>query len=193
MELRRLIAVTNRHGLVHWQADQGTYFVTFSLFDALPVQIARQGRRQVEELLDLGRGAAYMVDRAVATIVFDALKFFHGDRYFLHALCVMPNHVHVVFRTAPRGSLDKILHSWKSYTAKEANRILGRTGTFWEREWRDSLISDEKELAAACAYVLGNPAKAGLLEWKWVERFDTPFKVTYEDGGRLEAGGTRRE
>jgi putative transposase len=36
-----------------------------------------------------------------------------------------------------RNSLDRIVHSWKSYSAHRANRILGRSGTFWHRDYFD--------------------------------------------------------
>lgn len=102
----------------------------------------------------------------MATLVENSLLHFDGDRYRLLAWCIMPNHVHVLIETItinglpgsagiPAGktsqhsphSLSKIIHSWKSFTATEANRILGRTGPFWFREYHDRYIRDEKHLA----------------------------------------------
>jgi len=80
----------------------------------------------------------------------------------------MPNHVHVVTRLLGTQSLASILHSWKSYTAKLANKILGCRGEFWMREYFDRIVRDEDDLRATIAYVLANPAKAGLVDWKWV-------------------------
>ena len=80
----------------------------------------------------------------------------------------MPNHVHVVIRTKSDETLDGICGSWKSYTAHEANRILGREGRFWEREYFDRLIRDERDLEDTVSYVLNNPSKAGLTDWPWV-------------------------
>jgi REP-associated tyrosine transposase len=111
-----------------------------------------------------------------------ALKHWDGERYRLLAWCVMPNHVHVVFRLLPGEGLAAILSSWKSYTAKEANRILGRTGKFWEREYWDRLIRSEDHLERAIAYVESNPGKAGLWDWPWVSRCGRDAPTT--------AGGT---
>ena len=58
---------------------------------------------------------------------------------------VMPNHVHAVFRALPNWPLEKIMHSWKSFTGKEANRMLKRVGDFWEEEYFDHLIRDKEE------------------------------------------------
>ncbi len=60
------------------------------------------------------------------------------------------------------------MNSWKSYTARMANRILGRTGAFWQREYYDRLIRNENEFERAVRYVLENPVRAGLKNWEWV-------------------------
>ena len=58
---------------------------------------------------------------------------------------MMPNHVHVVLRILPGQDLAKVLHSWKSFTAKMANQMLRRDGAFWQREYYDHLVRDEHE------------------------------------------------
>ena len=102
----------------------------------------------------------------------------------------MSNHVHVVFKPfldekslsvkadAERLSYEStepplavIMHSLKSYTANEANKILKRSGAFWETESYDHVVKDEQEYHRVVAYVLNNPVKAGLVrewrEWPW--------------------------
>ena len=80
----------------------------------------------------------------------------------------MPNHVHVVFRQLADHTLAGIVHGWKSYTAKEANRLLRRTGVFWQREYYDHLVRDEADFRRIVRYVLENPKEAGLRDWPWV-------------------------
>ena len=67
--------------------------------------------------------------------------------------------------------LDVIMHSLKSYTANEANKILQRSGAFWETESYDHVIRNDAEYHRVKAYVLNNPVKAGLVadwrEWPW--------------------------
>ena len=69
-------------------------------------------------------------------------------------------------------TLSGILRSRKTYTSREANRILGATGkTFWQPESYDHWIRDDEEKARICRYIRMNPVKAGLCktpeEWKW--------------------------
>jgi len=123
---------------------------------------------KIEHYLDSGVGSCYMKDNRVAKVVADALMHFESERYDLAAWCVMPNHVHVVLHPILDHKLEDILHSWKSYTAKEANRILGRTGSFWQTEPYDHLIRNKADFLHAVRYVLENPAAAGLRNWKWV-------------------------
>lgn len=184
--------------LPHWTRDGAWYAVTFRLWDSLPqelleswvferknlVKTAEQMKRplskheeqrlaylyseKIEQYLDAGIGSCYMKDDRVAELIANALRHFEDQRYRLAAWCVMPNHVHVVVQPSGDHELPDILHSWKSYTAKEANKILGRRGTFWQTECYDHLIRDEVDFLHAINYVLENPVKAGLREWKWV-------------------------
>ena len=82
----------------------------------------------------------------------------------------MPNHVHAVVQPLPGYEVPGIVHSWKSFTAKEANRLLGRTGQFWQPEPYDHLIRNENDFKRQVEYVLNNPVRAGLRNWKWVGR-----------------------
>ena len=142
-------------------------------------------RERAEELLDMNTGKCWMRDQRVAEIVANALMHFDEDRYLLLAWCVMPNHVHVALNA--RDAIDRILHSWKSFSAKEANRLLGRHGEFWQADYFDRTIRDQKDFDRTLRYVTENPAKAGLANWRWVrtypERFVSPAE-TAGDGGR---------
>ena len=80
----------------------------------------------------------------------------------------MPNHVHVLFRLLADCKLAEVLHTWKSYSAKNANRLLRRTGKFWQHEYYDHLVRSEEEFYRTVTYVLDNPNKAGLRNWRWV-------------------------
>src|SRR5258708_17595925 len=82
----------------------------------------------------------------------------------------MPNHVHALLEVW-QTPMSKILKGWKGYTAKEANRILGREGTFWEDDYFDRYIRDEEHFRRVVRYIENNPVKAGLVraatEWPW--------------------------
>lgn len=146
--------------------------IVFRLADSLPAQITRdiaRVRREdrvlaIDAALDNGYGRRDLARSSVATLVQRAVIAFNGERYALFAWWVMPNHVHVLLAIKSGFTLDRIVPSWKSCTAKEANRILGRAGTFWAPEYFDRFMRDDQHLASTAAYIEGNPVKAGLCE-----------------------------
>ena len=128
-------------------------------------------RRRIAKYEDAGHGECWLRDPRIAALVEGALLRFDGQRYRLIAWCVMPNHVHALIETWDRWPLAGVLHSWKSYTANEANKLLDRTGTFWFREYHDRFIRDENHFAKAVEYIAQNPVQAGLAkvaeDWIW--------------------------
>lgn len=109
----------------------------------------------------------------IAKIVADALAFFNEKRYRLFAWCVMPNHVHAIVQPMCDQTLSGILHSWKSFTAKKANMLLGTKGAFWQREYFDRFVRTEDELRQAIEYVWSNPELAGIKNCRWRWKADT--------------------
>ena len=211
------VRIRNRGRLPHREKEEGLYFITFNLADSLPKKaiekivernrilnfakgvgahltpaqkelIAKYSQKQVESYYDRGSGECLLKDPRVAEALATALRFWHGKRYRLVAWCIMPNHVHVVCRFLPGQSLSEAVKSWKVYSARETNRILNRKGPLWRREYYDRLIRKEGELDRAVGYVLSNPERAGLRDWKWVwsegrETLSTAGQVT---GGTLK-------
>ena len=93
----------------------------------------------------------------------------------------MPNHIHLVFKLlSDVSSIGDIMGSIKKYSARRSNKILKRTGAFWQAESFDRLVRDDVELYFIIKYVLLNPVYAGLTEnWKlWEGTFCRPeFEV----------------
>ncbi len=127
--------------------------------------------KRIAAMLDLGVGKCHLRDPRIAKMVEDSLLYFDAERYRLLCWCVMPNHVHTMIEILPAHPLEEVLHSWKSFTSKEANRILKRKGNFWQREYHDRFIRDDDHYAWAFRYIKGNPVKAGLVataeDWRW--------------------------
>jgi len=98
----------------------------------------------------------------VAEMVQNSLLFFDRVRYRLSAWLVMPNYVHMLLTPCENQDVSAILHSLKSYTANEANKLSGRTGQFWQPESFDRWIRDADHFARVIAYIENNPVKAGL-------------------------------
>jgi putative transposase len=168
--------------LPHRDAPGLLQFLTFRLHDSFPasrrgeweallrIEDNRQRRIQLEEYLDRGHGVCWLGRPEIAALAEGALRYFHGQRYELLAWAVMPNHVHVLVQIweTPLASLAR---SWKRYVAREANKLLHRAGHFWERDYWDTYMRDEEQLARARRYTEQNPVKAKLIreakDWPW--------------------------
>ncbi len=126
----------------------------------------------MDRYLDTTRqGPMYLRQERIAQIVVDSLgRGVELGHYSLRAWVVMANHVHVLL--SPKVAPSRLLQSLKGYTAREANRVLGRTGeTFWQAESYDHWVRDEQELDKIVAYIENNPVKAGLVaraqDYRW--------------------------
>ena len=124
-------------------------------------------RKRIARYEDEGHGKCWLRDQRLGKLVEQALLHFDGERYRILAWCVMPNHVHVLFETMIGFPMDELLHSWKSYTANEANKIIGRKGEFWQREYCDRYIRNAEHFTQAIRYIDGNAALAGLVKYPW--------------------------
>jgi REP element-mobilizing transposase RayT len=184
--------------LPHWTRHDAIYFVTFRLTDSLPATVQKQllferedAARSAAELerlmtptetrklrhlysakisayLDAGHGRCLLKEDAAANIVCESLLRFISVRYDLPAWCVMPNHVHVLIRPLSGWRLDKIVHTWKSYTAHAVNKAMNERGQLWQEEYYDHMVRSEGDLYRCIEYIRTNPQRAGLHGWKWV-------------------------
>jgi Transposase IS200 like len=163
-----------RRKLPHWRQKAVIYFVTFRLADSLPVQklqalkeektrwlalnplphnesqrkdYNRNFSLRIHEWLDSGYGSCVLARPEIYRMVEGALKFFDEKRYVLGEYALMPNHVHALVQPLGDHELDQILHSWKSYTAKEINKLISSKGSVWHRETYDRIVRSPAQLA----------------------------------------------
>jgi putative transposase len=132
--------------LPHWRLDSAVYFVTWRL--------------------EKDQAALSVIERdRVAT----TLRHFDGTRYELLAYVVMDDHVHVLVKPAAMFPLERIVHSWKSYSGRNMHDGQ-RAGRVWQREYYDRIVRDEVEFADSLAYILDNPGRRwqGVGEYPWV-------------------------
>ena len=181
--------------LSHWQQKGAVYFVTFRLADAVPHNLrtrwesereawlhihpqpwSAEAEREyqdrfsgaVERWLDAGHGSCILRRRDCAAVVAEALRHFDGERIAQIAWVVMPNHVHAVFVLNSAWLLENIILSWKGFTARHINALIGRIGTVWQRDYFDRLVRNAKHLANCIRYIRRNPHKARLREHEFV-------------------------
>jgi len=174
----------HRRNLPHWCQAGTTYFVTFHLRDSLPARklaaFKEQKRRwltlnspphnerQIQEFrrnfteridrwLDAGHGSCILANSMINRMVRDALCFFDTVRYELGEHVVMPNHVHALVTPIGDFQLTKIVHSWKSFTARRINEMRGSTGPVWHPESFDHIIRSPQQLTRIEEYIRNNP------------------------------------
>ena len=124
----------------------------------------------LDRLLDNARtGPLFLRQPEIAQLVVDAIHYCDGKQYQLHSYVVMANHVHLL--VTPLVPVSKVTQTLKRFTAREANRMLGRSGRFWQEESYDRLVRDRAECERILRYIEWNPVKCGLVaepsEFPW--------------------------
>jgi putative transposase len=176
----------SRGYLPHFDSPGSRQMITYRLDDAMPasrrhewealleVEDERERIIKIEAYLDAGHGKCYLRRTEIASIVQENLLHFDGQRYRLLAWVVMPNHVHTLIEMQET-PLAEVLHGWKSFTGKLANRRLRRSGDFWQAEYFDRYIRNEEHLEKAVRYIENNPVKAGLVKFAHEWRYGSAF------------------
>ena len=160
--------------LPHWQPDGRATFLTWRLRGSLPRGFVRRLDRLQKkpgeqflaadlELDGAATGPRWLHDPRIASCVERAIRHGADGRYFvLHAYVVMPNHVHILVE--PLAPLRRITNGIKGASAREANRILRRTGSaFWQEESFDHWIRNSSQFEKIRTYIEHNPVNAGLV------------------------------
>jgi len=158
----------NKNFLPHIDMIGYYQFVTFRTFDSLDnfvfkireQKISNSKKEfEIDKYLDSSKKGCYLNGE-----VLEYLKeyFISKDKvlYDLIAFCIMPNHIHIIFKQ--KIELSKIMKQIKGATASKINKMLNKSGRFWEENYYDKVIRDNKHFAIVYEYVKNNPLKVGL-------------------------------
>jgi len=141
-----------RRNLPHIERDDASYFVSFS---------TRYG---------------LILSEDARTLVFNHCLFENGRKVELHAVVVMPDHVHLLFTPLKNEkeqpyTLAEIMHGIKGASAHSVNSLIGRLGPLWQPESFDRIPRTDAGFNLKKMYIIGNPIAAGLArephEYKW--------------------------
>jgi len=156
--------------LIELSKDRAAWIATYGMQDIfhLPIDVQREYhwlfRVRVERWLDSGAGSCALRDPEARQMMRDTLHHFDGERYQLGTFAIAGNHVHVLVVPFPGIDPSSIMHSWKSYTAKAINRIIGRTGSFWKTENFDHVVRSAVHLAKYEGYILRHVKQGAYVE-----------------------------
>jgi len=176
--LSRFAHVTTWHGqLPHWECPGVAVFVTFRLGDALPQERLRELaqdldsihlqkevdheawrllRAKVETWHDQGAGSCLFARPEIRQEVEASIHYYDGRRYVLYSHIVMPNHVHLLFMPQDGQTIQNIVRDLKHFLSVKFRSLKTWNGEFWQREYWDSMIRDERHFQKALNYIKGN-------------------------------------
>ena len=159
------------HIVRQWYARRSTWLAQHGISTAMPdwkdklavlpeeqrVRFHETFSRQYLENLDKGLGSCVLKQPRFSKVVADNLLYFNGDRYHIGDFVVMPNHVHLLVCLLGNTDLLKQCRSWKKFSAGKINKMLGRTGRFWQEESFDHLVRSPEQFCAIQEYIRSNP------------------------------------
>jgi REP element-mobilizing transposase RayT len=105
----------------------------------------------------------------------------HGRRLQMHAVVVMPEHVHLLMSVLRNEdgwpiALPLILKAIKGTSARHVNRELGTSGPVWQEESFDHVLRSDESFQEKLEYIRLNPVRRGLVKrseeypWLWIEQ-----------------------
>lgn len=98
----------------------------------------------------------------------------------MHALVVMPDHVHLLLTPGRDSdglpvSISEIMHGIKGASAHSVNKTLDRRGRVWQGESFDRVLRTDEKVREKGEYICRNPVRKGLVRfeddyrWMWRE------------------------
>ncbi|MEM8640598.1 MAG: transposase [Cyanobacteria bacterium P01_G01_bin.54] len=97
-------------------------------------------------------------------LLYTIKKAIEKYQFRLYGLCIMSNHVHYLIQPQEPEQLPKIMHLINWYTAMCFNRMLNRTGHFWEKRYQATGFenTDQQRALNTLRYIHGNPKAASM-------------------------------
>ncbi len=120
--------------------------------------------------------------------LFIKLMHHYADRYKISvlALCLMPNHIHLLVRVEEGGDLSRFIGNTCAQFSRMVNQYLRRSGTIFQGRFHASHVSDDRYFKTALRYIHLNPVKAGLVThpfgWEFSDFREAIGKRTYIQG-----------
>ena len=181
---KEYVHITKGHKLPHWYQQGKTQFVTFRLADSLPQSKMEEYRllkeqwtkehpqpwtkteqeeydkligARLNKWLDDGLGSCVLKRDDARKCLEEALAFYDGREYFIHAYVIMPNHVHILLTPIGNTNVVDILGRVKGYSAKKINQTIGSSGELWQKDMFDRMVRSDENFNSIIEYIRTNP------------------------------------
>ena len=106
-----------------------------------------------------------LANTEAADIIFKSFDWLEAnDRLEWFCVVVIPDHIHGVIQLGSKQTLPRLMQSFKSFTAKEINARLGRSGSLWQDAYYEHGIRRDESLKAIIRYCYENPVRRGLVK-----------------------------
>ena len=102
----------------------------------------------------------------LARAVASSIGWVHEQRW-VHSLawCLMPDHLHWLFRLGKRRTLPAVVQSVKGYSARQINQMRGTPGKrVWQEGYYESTVRANTDLRELARYIVANPLRDGIVE-----------------------------
>ena len=103
----------------------------------------------------------YFSRELIIAIVVMALWEIIKMGFQLHHFVLMGNHYHML-GTAAKATIDKIMHKFNWFIAKQMNLVLGRKGAFFAERYKSNIVGTDELGAVMLRYIYQNPVRAKL-------------------------------
>ena len=122
-------------------------------------EIEKVKQYQIDRYLDQSHNGALFYGEVIGKI----REYYLGydkNIFEIEALSIMPNHIHILLKQ--NDNMINVMRVLKGGAGYIVNKILGRKGAVWSRDYFDKAIIDERHFELAYEYIKYNAVKVGL-------------------------------
>ena len=107
----------------------------------------------------------YFSDFFIGRLVVHEMRILHDcNAVNSCAWVLMPDHLHWLFELGEEYDLGNVVKHLKGRSARAINRILGRNGAIWQREYYEHALRRDEDIQETARYIIANPLRAKLVE-----------------------------
>ena len=185
-----------RRQLPHWYEPRQRYFITIRCAGSLPQEVIERYQALLEEnpdpvqnydfresafevlekYLDQGLGFAPFISQEICEAMTEELRKISNEDFPMVHWVVMPNHLHLLTDVLKFKTIQDFSNGLKRIKGRSGlrlNRLLKRQGAFWQREWYDHWVRDDRGWEFYKKYIFQNPVKARLVgnssDYPWIQ------------------------